>query len=360
MYEEVPVTLVADDQPDVVEALRLLLRQEGFDIDAVDSPKAVLERLQDREYDLVLMDLNYALDTASGEEGLDLLERIRTLDHKLPVVVMTAWGSVPLAVEAMRRGARDFIEKPWENAQLLATLRAHAGARHAERKDTDEAAAVQRNLLPREIPRIPGCDIALVWRPAMALSGDYVDVLQPAPGTLCFAIADVVGKGAGAALLMSNVQAAVRLLAAEDLAPDELTARLNRNISASLGSGKFITFFYGEMRAQRLAYTNAGHPPPVLVRATGDVVRLAEGGTVLGVFSQWRYGRGEIELESGDRLVLFTDGLTEASDFGEDRLIDVLCANRHLGAHGIEKEVMAALAGYQVTDDLTLLVLAID
>ncbi|MFB3829115.1 MAG: PP2C family protein-serine/threonine phosphatase [Bryobacteraceae bacterium] len=235
---------------------------------------------------------------------------------------------------------------------LLATLR--------ERKDAHEAAAVQRNLLPREIPRIPGCGIALVWRPAMDLSGDYVDVLQPLPGRLCIAIADVVGKGAGAALLMSNVQAAVRLLAGDGLAPRELTARLNRNISASLGSGKFITFFYGEMRGRRLFYTNAGHPAPVLVRAGGEVVRLEEGGAVLGVFDTWQYGQGEIELAAGDRLILFTDGLTEAGDFGEERLIEVLRASRRLGAHGIQKKVMSALAGYEVTDDLTLLTLAIE
>src|SRR5579871_5285926 len=100
-----PRTLIADDQADVLEALQLLLKREGYQIEAVNSPKAVLEKLQSRAYDVLLMDLNYALDTTSGQEGLDLLARVLKLDSSLPVVVMTAWGSIRLAVEAMRRGA---------------------------------------------------------------------------------------------------------------------------------------------------------------------------------------------------------------------------------------------------------------
>src|SRR2546427_704226 len=118
-----PRTLIADDQPDVLAALRLLLKREGFQTEAVTSPAAVLEALKARDFDLVLMDLNYARDTTSGQEGLDLLSRIQALDSSLPVVVMTAWGSIELAVEAMRRGVRDFVQKPWENARLLTILR---------------------------------------------------------------------------------------------------------------------------------------------------------------------------------------------------------------------------------------------
>jgi DNA-binding NtrC family response regulator len=115
--------LIADDQRDVLEALRLLLKGEGYQIDAVESPAAALTALEKRDYDVVLIDLNYARDTTSGEEGLDLLTRIHSADDMLPIVVMTAWGSVKLAVEAMRRGARDFVEKPWDNERLLAIVR---------------------------------------------------------------------------------------------------------------------------------------------------------------------------------------------------------------------------------------------
>src|SRR6202795_3515960 len=115
--------LVADDQPDIREALRLLLKGEGFETETVASPAAVLSALEAREFDALLMDLNYARDTTSGQEGLDLLSNIRTKDSTLPIIVMTAWGSIELAVAAMRRGAKDFIQKPWENARLLAIVR---------------------------------------------------------------------------------------------------------------------------------------------------------------------------------------------------------------------------------------------
>jgi DNA-binding NtrC family response regulator len=118
-----PRILISDDQADVLEALRLLLKPEGYVIDTANSPAQLTRALDLKDYDVVLIDLNYARDTTSGEEGLDLLSRIHTADESLPVVVMTAWGSVDVAVEAMRRGARDFIQKPWDNERLLAIMR---------------------------------------------------------------------------------------------------------------------------------------------------------------------------------------------------------------------------------------------
>ncbi|HYP02846.1 MAG TPA: sigma-54 dependent transcriptional regulator [Pyrinomonadaceae bacterium] len=129
-----PRVLVADDQPDVLEALRLLLKGEGYRIEAVSSPADVLAAIKVREFDLLLIDLNYTRDTTSGQEGLDLLSRIQALDTGLPVVVMTAWGSVEVAVEAMRRGARDFIQKPWENARILSVVRTQIELSRALRK----------------------------------------------------------------------------------------------------------------------------------------------------------------------------------------------------------------------------------
>ena len=129
-----PRVLIADDQPAVIEALRLLLKGEGFDIRAVASPSDVLDVLTRQTYDVALIDLNYTRDTTSGQEGLDLLARLRETDPQLPVVVMTAWGSVELAVEAMQRGARDFVQKPWDNARLLTILRTQAELSNALRK----------------------------------------------------------------------------------------------------------------------------------------------------------------------------------------------------------------------------------
>src|SRR5687768_13871450 len=147
-----PRILIADDQPDVLEALRLLLKGEGYRIESAGSPAGVIDAVQTRDFDAVLIDLNYARDTTSGEEGLELLTRLAAIDPTLPIVVMTAWSSVEVAVEAMRRGARDFVQKPWDNARLLAILRTQIelsqALRHGQRLEAE-------NLLLRgEGPKI--------------------------------------------------------------------------------------------------------------------------------------------------------------------------------------------------------------
>src|SRR5690348_10465184 len=130
----IPRILIADDQVDVLESLRLLLKSEGYQIVSVTSPSAVQASVEQSDFNCILMDLNYARDTTSGQEGLDLLARLQALDSSLPVVVMTAWGSVEVAVEAMRRGARDFIQKPWDNARLLAIVRSQVELSRALRE----------------------------------------------------------------------------------------------------------------------------------------------------------------------------------------------------------------------------------
>ena len=131
---DTPRVLIADDQPDVLIALKLLLKGEGYQIEQAASPQQILNAMETREYDLVLMDLNYTRDTTSGQEGLDLLNQIGSIDPAIPIVVMTAWGSVELAVEAVRRGARDFIPKPWENARLLTIVKTQLDLGAALRK----------------------------------------------------------------------------------------------------------------------------------------------------------------------------------------------------------------------------------
>jgi DNA-binding NtrC family response regulator len=142
-----PRVLIADDQADVLEALRLLLKGEGYRIESAGSPADVLEAIDAEEFDAVLMDLNYARDTTSGQEGLDLLSQLRHHDSTLPIVVMTAWGSVDVAVEAMRRGARDFVQKPWENARLLAIVRTQVELARALRRQ-QRLEAENRSLKP--------------------------------------------------------------------------------------------------------------------------------------------------------------------------------------------------------------------
>src|SRR5512138_2835253 len=153
MQSAKPRVLIADDQADVLIALRLLLKGEGYETESANSPAAILAALESRDFDAVLMDLNYARDTTSGQEGLDLLCRVQQLDSALPVIVMTAWGSVELAVEAMRRGARDFIQKPWENARLLTIVRTQAELARALRRQ-QRLEAENRSLKPDTRPML--------------------------------------------------------------------------------------------------------------------------------------------------------------------------------------------------------------
>src|SRR5579862_564068 len=172
--------LVGDDQQDVLEALRLLLKGAGHGAVTVDSPNALLAAARNDNFDLILMDLNYARDTTSGEEGLDLLSSLEAQSNAAPVIVMTAWSNVDLAVEAMRRGACDFVQKPWDNARLLSAIRkqaAEASARiKADRRVKTEleiAHNVQQKLFPSQTRQLASIDYSGRCVPAREVSGDY-------------------------------------------------------------------------------------------------------------------------------------------------------------------------------------------
>ncbi len=370
-----PRILIADDQPDLLDALKLLLKGQGIDYDAVTSPDAALAALQARAFDLVLMDLNYTGDTTSGREGIDLLARVQEIDRLLPVIVMTGWASVDLAVEAMRRGVRDFVQKPWDNRHLLATLHQEIAAgrvrRHtdaAERRDLAEALKIQRRLLPQQIPQVDGWEIAASWQPASGVGGDCFDAIRFSDGRLAISIADVVGKGIPAALLMSNLQAAVRAFASEAVEPQALCQQVNRILCGNIAEGRFISFFYAVLDAAHgvLTYANAGHYLPALVRVDGSVERLGAGGPVLGVIGGAEYEQAHVLLAPGDRLVIFTDGLTEArnaddDEFGETRLIDAAVHHRACSAPALQArlvDAVAAFTGGRLQDDATLIVAA--
>ena len=524
-----PRALIADDQPEVLAALQLLLKGEGIQPVTVSSPAAVLEALRSQHFDIILMDLNYARDTTSGKEGFDLLTQIQSVDKTLPVIVMTGWGSVDLAVEAMRRGVQDFVQKPWENERLLNTLRTHiaqgqivrkgrrlnvelklmssgisaatdlhimlkyiaehisrafrassvtiftkspldqafwatarAGGsedilgrlkfesgspvlkymdtifdpdskelpendktklrqascsiiaplrlkgeligfmgvgktesrdsfdeeevrflhqvieqtgygienlrRRSQEREYEEAREIQQGLLPKQIPQIPGYEIFGGWQPASAVGGDYFDALKFTDTKVALCVADVSGKGMPAALLMSNLQAAVKAFASESIQPGELCTKVNRVICSNIATNKFITFFYclHDAHRKRIVYSNAGHDAPILLKKDGSCIRLGEGGAVLGVFRDCSYEQKEVEFVSGDRVFLYTDGVTEVrnsdgEEFGEPRLIELLKRLHRLGARDLQRQVMQAVAefsGGEFQDDATLIAMS--
>ncbi len=372
---EEPRILIADDQPDLIDALRLLLKGEGIQIEATTSPEATLAAIATGSFDLLLMDLNYSGDTTSGREGITLLSKVQALDSLLPVVVMTGWGSVDLAVEAMRLGVRDFVQKPWDNHQLVTTLRAEIEEGRVrrqrlelEQRELEEARRIQQKLLPASMPQIDGWEIAASWQPASGVGGDCFDAMSFGTSRVALSIADVVGKGIPAALLMSNLQAAVRAFATATAEPAELCNQVNRILCGHIAEGRFISFFYCLLDTDEgsLTFANAGHYPPILVRTNGTVERLSSGGPVLGVFPDGVYEQGQVAVQSGDRLVLYTDGITEARDsqdeeFGEQRLIDLVRDNRSCSAPSLQARLAEAVSAFteqRFQDDATLIVMA--
>ncbi|HEV7920703.1 MAG TPA: SpoIIE family protein phosphatase [Thermoanaerobaculia bacterium] len=239
--------------------------------------------------------------------------------------------------------------------------------------DFEHAREIQEALLPRTIPQLAGYQIAGMWEPARMVGGDYFDVLSLGPSTIAISIGDVVGKGMPAALLMSALQAAVRASATAETRAADLCERVRRVVAGSLTGGKFITFFYAALDgpSRRLRWCNAGHNLPLLVRADGRVERLAEGGPVISRVFRDPYAEGETVLEAGDRVVLFTDGASEArggpaqtdEQFGEDRLAELVVANRELSAQGLQAVLVEAISTFsagELEDDLTLVVLSVE
>jgi phosphoserine phosphatase RsbU/P len=368
--------LVADDQPDVVAALRLLLRSAGFDAQGASSVQEVRAQVASREFDAVLMDLNYARDTTSGAEGLELIADLHAQRPDLPLIAMTGWANIETAVEAMRRGARGYVPKPWSNEGLVQVLRdeiAHAASARATGGSAQEwrdAQAVQRTLLPATLPVVAGFRVAARWQPASGFGGDYYDVFALDGGRLALCIGDVCGKGLPAALLVSSLQATVRAVAEGGATPHEVVSRANRALCRQGTNGRFVTLFVAVLdpRDGTVAYCNGGHNAPILVHADGTVERLEAGGMIVGVFEPARFEAGRAITRPGDRLLLFTDGLTEAGvgtseEYGDGRLAAAVVCHRHLDPAALVERVFADVhqwAGPGLDDDATALALAVE
>jgi len=281
---------------------------------------------------------------------------------KFPFMASMIFG---VSTQLYRR-TRDRLES--KNRELQQTIEKEAAERELHGQELQRAREIQQSLLPKEIPQVPGFEIDGFWEPASIVGGDYYDVIRLSPTKLGICIADVVGKSVSAALLMANVQASVRAFATESLAPSALCGRVNSVLCANIASGKFVTLFYGVLDAASgsLYYTNAGHLLPIVVRADGEAKELQNGGAVVGVFPGWRYEDSVAQLNPGDRLLLFTDGITEAGlpggeEFGEQRL--VTGARTYAGKStselklGLLEEVKKFCAS-QLRDDATLIVIS--
>lgn len=310
------------------------------------------------------------LETVGLEGDLEALARA-TRAHLMSVARRDG-QPVALVTVAKPQGRADYDPDERRFLDAVADQVAVAVGRSMQRQaegEFEKARAIQRSLLPQVLPEVAGLAVAARWEPARDVSGDYYDVIRLDEHRLLVCVGDVVGKGLPAALLMSTLQAAVKAVAASNHSPARLCDQVRSVVLGSLSGGTFITFFCAlvDREAMSLLATNAGHNPPILVRASGQVLRLEHGGPAMARLLKQAYVEESVQLEPGDRLVLFTDGATEAMNpegelFGDDRLQALAV---ELGPQtvpeverGLASTVVAHARGV-LQDDLTLVVVGV-
>ena len=286
--------------------------------------------------------------------------------------------AVPLQTESRVIGllyvdSRLLVREFGENDLNLLTILANIAATRIEQerlaaleRESRQAAEIQRRILPACAPDIPGIDVAGFNAPCQTVGGDYFDYIPYDDGKIGLIVGDVAGKGVSAALLMTNLQAFVQVYAEQCTSPADLVARLDKKISGNTPSNRFITFFFGilDPGTGELTYANAGHNPPILLRKDGSQESLETTGTVLGMLPELSYTEATAQVNRGDLLAIFSDGVTEATDgddveFGEDRLSEILREHRQESAErvvDVTVERLKSWSGNAPDDDITLVV----
>jgi serine phosphatase RsbU (regulator of sigma subunit) len=290
---------------------------------------------------------------------------IAILVNPLIVLYQLRLGTMVLTVNGVLALVVGLVTYTYE--QMRRQIESEAAERGRLEHEMSIARDIQMELLPKTFPRIPGLDMFAFTVPARQVGGDCYDVIDIGGGKLAITIGDVSGKGTPAAILMANVQAAVRALSESNVPAAELIERVNRLVYGYTEDSVFITFFYSvlDTRTGELVYVNAGHNHPCVLRKDGSREYLDRGGLVIGIVPGAAYEEGRLSLDVGDNLILYTDGITEASNsndemFGEERLERLLIDHRSATAREMEERVYTSIkdfaAGASQTDDLTMVI----
>lgn len=378
--------LVVDDTEANRDMLTRRLRRAGHAVEMVASGPEALARLGAEAFDLVLLDI--MMPDMNGYEVLERLKADEALRH-VPVIMITAITDMDSVVRCIELGAEDHLPKPFNATLLKARIDASLAKKRlrdreqvvaqAMARELDIARNIQASFLPPTLPRIPGYELAARFRPARQVAGDFYDAFPlPAPGRTALVVADVCDKGVGAALFMAVFRSLLRVVTQEayvgapDLSdalqmPRTLQVLSDYNARTHGSANMFATIFFAvlDQGQGRLTYLNAGHDAPYLLRADGRRERLPPTGPAMGLLEGLVFGVEEREFLPGDRLLAFTDGVTDARSaagevFGEARLEGLLAGNG--AADGLVARIDAALtehgAGVDPFDDVTLLALA--
>ena len=290
------------------------------------------------------------------------LRHLITTGWKMPFLITIVYGGMNFLYQRTKERLQ------LRNVELQRMVQVGTARLEVQDEELQRAREIQESLLPKVIPQLPGFEVASAWQPARAVGGDYFDVLKLGENRLAICIGDVSGKGVPAALLMANVQASLRASVRDLDSPARVCSIINRMLCETIAADKFVTFFCGVLDAtsRTLRYCNAGHPYPMLV-SSGAVRTLDQGGAVLGVFPAWTYQESSVGLGPGDRLLLFTDGITEAEgpdgeEFGTEKVASFAKMHAANSAAKMNQELLAQVTefcGAHFQDDATLLVLAV-
>ena len=371
--------LVVDDTPANLRLLSGMLTEQGYKVRSVINGQMALTATQAAPPDLILLDINMP-----EMNGYEVCERLKADEatRDIPIIFISALDATEDKVKAFTVGGLDYITKPFQLEEVLARVKTHLALRKLQKRLQDAnmrfeqelalAGEVQASFLPKGIPDVPGWQLAVTLNPARETSGDFYDINPLPNGELGILVADVVGKGVGAALYMALSWALIRTYAAEHpTQPESVCEAVNRRILEDTQADMFVTAFYGILNPATgtLIYCNAGQNPPFLVGAqkSEEVQKLRATGKPLGMFEDETWEKGVTLLAPGDVLVLYTDGVVEAQSagdamFGEDRLRTAVQASLDHSAQEIRDAIIADVnnfvGGAHQYDDITLLVLA--
>jgi len=372
--------LIVDDKPANLRLLSQMLADRGYVVRAVKSGTRALESVRATPPNLILLDIKMP-----GMDGYEVCRQLkeRRESRGIPVIFISALNEIQNKVQGFNVGGVDYITKPFQYEEVIARVETHLALRRFQKrlqkankryeKELKLAGSLQANLIPKQAPAIPGFQLSFVLRSARETSGDFYDFFPLNSGHFGILVADVVDKGAAAALLMAFGRTLLRTLA-EELPehPERVLNNVNQRMLSSIDASHFITVFYGILGLEKneLVYSNAGHNPAIHLKAVnGEMALLKNTGMPLGLFDDQDWQQRNIQLGPGDLVIMYTDGVTDAQNplnelYGMERFSKTIQANRKCPPAELEKLVLEDidrfLDGAPQPDDMAMVILRRD
>ena len=370
--------LVVEDDADISNMLQLYFKSQGYEVFVAPEGHVALDLTRQKMPNVIVLDI-----MLPDIDGYEVCRRLRTnlRTSHIPIIFLTQKDDRSDKIHGLELGADDYITKPFQVEEVLARVETHLSLRNLQTQLQDAntrmmmelalAGEVQASFLPRTLPRIPGWQLTVTLQPSRETSGDFYDINLLPNGRLGLLVADVVDKGAGAALFMALCWTLFRTFAVEFPAqPEVVLDAVNKRILEDTNAEQFATAFYGilEPATGNLVYCNAGHCPPFWFKLnTGEKCgQLIRTGVPLGIFRDQTWSQGVVQLDPGDVLVLYSDGVTEAQNvnkcfFGEDRLIEAVSGRLGNSALEIQEGILEDLQSFMgeksQADDIVLSIL---